>query len=110
MRISDIVDLERYPIAGLERPQARRVIEDCHRQLAAQGLCLLPGFVRAGALAAMAGEGRRLAAEAHYTEHWRASPHGAGGPGDGVIPRPTRASVAAVAYDRIAADSPLRRL
>ena len=108
--IAAIVDLARYPIADLDTPAAQMVIDDCHRQLDATGLCLLPAFVRAAARETMAAEARRLAPGAHHTEHWRASPHGDSGPAAGTIPQATRASIAAVAYDRLGADSLLRRL
>ena len=43
--IAGLVDLERYPIADLDSPQARGVIEEGRDQLARSGLCLFPGFV-----------------------------------------------------------------
>lgn len=107
---SEIVDLRRYPIQDLEGPEARALVEACRAQLSARGLCLLPDFVRPEALAAMSDEARGLCRDAHVTEHWRASPHGDGGPEAGTIPRATRASLGAVAYDRVPADSPLRAL
>lgn len=107
---SRIVDLERYPIAELGSPEAQSLVEVCRGQMAETGLCLLPDFVRKEALARMTEEARRLLPSAHRTEHWRASEHGAGGAGSGTIPRATRASIGAVAYDRIAAASPLRAL
>ena len=72
------VDLARYPIADPARPEARAVVADCRGQLAETGLCLLPSFVGAEALAAMTAEAEALLPEAHHTEHWRASRHGAG--------------------------------
>ncbi|MDX1575487.1 MAG: 2OG-Fe(II) oxygenase [Kiloniellales bacterium] len=108
--LSQIVDLERYPIAELGRPVARSLIAACRGQMAETGLCLLPGFVRPKALAEMVEEAKRLLPGAYQSEHWRASPHGSGGAGSGTIPRATRASLGAIAYDRIAAHSPLRAL
>ena len=108
--LSRIVDLERYPIAELGSPEAQSLVEACRGQMAETGLCLLPDFVRKEALARMAEEARRLLPSAHRTEHWRASGHGSGGAGSGTIPRATRASIGAIAYDRIAAPSPLRVL
>ena len=35
--IGDIVDLGRYPIAHLAAARARRLVEDCRRELAARG-------------------------------------------------------------------------
>lgn len=108
--ISAIIDLERYPIADLTRPEAGAVIDDCQRQLAESGLCLLPGFVRADALAAMSEDARRLTPQAHHTEHWRASERGDGSPEAGTLARATRASMASIAYDHLTEGSLLRRL
>src|SRR5215470_7972556 len=44
--IGDILDLDRYPIAHLAAARARRLVEDCRRELAARGACQLPGFMR----------------------------------------------------------------
>lgn len=106
----EIVDLGRYPIADPESPEARSLVAACRAQLAESSLCLLLDFVTADALAAMTAEAEGLLPQAHHTEHWRASAHGKGGPGDGTIPEATRASIDAIANDRLAADSPLRRL
>lgn len=108
--ISAIVDFDRYPIADLARPEARAVIADCQQQLAASGLCLLPGFLRAEALAVVVEEARALTPEAHRTEHWRASERGDGSAAAGTLPHETRASMASIAYDRLAPTSPLGRL
>ncbi len=110
MALSQIVDLERYPVAELGASEARPLIAACCGQMAEAGLCLLPGFVLPGALAQMVEEARRLLPGAYRSEHWRASPHGSGGAGSGTIPRATRASLGSIAYDRIAPHSPLRRL
>lgn len=108
--LSHIVDLERYPVAELGRPEARALIAACRGQMAETGLCLLPGFVRGEALAEIVEGAKRLLPDAHQTEHWRASEHGPGGAGSGTIPRATRASLGAIAYNRIAMRSPLRAL
>lgn len=108
--LPQIVDLERYPIADLRRPEAQSLIGACRVQMSENGLCLLPNFVRSEALAQMVEEAKRLLPSAHQTEHWRASEHGSGGTGGGTIPRATRASIGAIAYDKIAALSPLRAL
>ena len=107
--LPQIVDLERYPIADLRRPEAQSLIEACRAQMSENGLCLLPSFVRSEALAQMVEEAKRLLPSAHQTEHWRASEHGSGGAG-GARKRSTRASIGAIAYDRIATGSSLRAL
>ena len=108
--LSEIVDLERYPIAELDSPEAAALIGDCRTRMAMDGLCLLPGFVRPEALGQMVAEANRLLPRAYRCEHWRATAHGAGGADSGTIPRATRASMGSIAYDLIAERSPLRRL
>lgn len=53
MNVTDIVDLDRYPIAGLGSPAGRAVVAARRAALARDGLALMPGFLRAQALAAM---------------------------------------------------------
>ncbi|HUS55112.1 MAG TPA: 2OG-Fe(II) oxygenase [Thermohalobaculum sp.] len=109
-RLSEIVDLDRYPIADLAPPQRQTVVATCRKQLLDTGLCLLPGFVRADAVAGMVAEAQALAPKAHRTEHWRATPHGDGSPQAGTIPRETRAAMRSIAYDLIGRESGLRAL
>ena len=56
-----IVDLARYPIAGLEADEARRLIARCRRDLARTGASALPGFITSTATGALAAEARALA-------------------------------------------------
>jgi hypothetical protein len=112
--ISNIVDLDRYPISDLTSVPARAVIDDCKAQLRTSGLCLLPGFVRDDAVDKMCCESRTLAGDAHYTEHWRATPNGdvdgnQANP-DRTLAVATRASMSCIGFDRLAADSPTRYL
>lgn len=109
-QLAALIDFERYPIGDLAAPAGRAVVENCRRQLRESGLCLLPGFVRAEAVATMVEAARSLLPEAHHTEHWRATPHGDGGPEAGTLPRPTRAAMSSIAYDRIGPGSGLRTL
>lgn len=108
--LANIVDIDRYPIADLTRPVGRALVDDCRRQLHETGVCLLPGFVRQAALAAMIGEARSLAPDAHHTEHWRSVDYDPDANRDGPTPRATRASIGAVAYDCMTSESLLRGL
>jgi hypothetical protein len=63
---SDLIDLARYPIDGLESPQGQRLLADCRRRFDADGALTLPGFVRPEAVAAMRDEALALAPLAHY--------------------------------------------
>ena len=70
MRLQDIVDLDRYPITELASPLGRRVVADGRAALAGEGLALLPGFIRADALKAMAEEAQALVPQAFWRDEW----------------------------------------
>ena len=108
--LAGIVDLERYPIADPASPQGRALVDDCHRQLDETGVCLLPGFIRPAPLSSMIGEACALAPHAHHTDHWRSVDYELDRNPDDPAPRATRASIGAVAYDRLTPDAPLRGL
>lgn len=107
------IDEGRYPVARLAEPEARALVARCRAQLAADGACELPAFLRADALARMQREAREIAGRAHYqrgratpylelpAEHWPAG-----------HPRkrwqPFR--VGAIAYDSIPPEHALRQL
>ena len=59
------VDLEAYPIADTSDPGYEALVERCRRGLDARQYCVLPGFVRPGALAAMVEEVAGLADQAY---------------------------------------------
>ncbi len=105
---ADLVNLARYPIADLSTPAARAVIAEGRAQLAANGLCLLHDFVTPAALAAMFAEANALAPTAHHEVSWMRGATIA--PGVPPLHRPTRNACGSVPYDRIAPDSPSRRL
>ena len=104
---ADLVDLARHPFADAGR------LARCRAELAADGVTVLPGFLRPETVAAMVAEVDRLAAVGHHStvegtpyldlpdDTW---PEG--------HPRRalTRSALAAIAYDQFPADSPLRRL
>ena len=52
MELSEIVDLNRYPLDRLSEPEGEALVAACRSQLAETGSCLLPGFLRPGAIAA----------------------------------------------------------
>src|SRR5262245_42301182 len=107
--IADLVNFARYPVNHLASPASRRVIADGRAQLARNGLCLLPEFIAPHALRAMITEAQALYAGAYHAETDMTSRSGFPLP-SGRLPRPSRNSASAVAYDRIASGSPLRRL
>lgn len=48
--VSDIIDLERYPIHDLDTPTAAELIASCQEALDTCALCRFPGFIRPDAL------------------------------------------------------------
>ena len=51
--ITDIVDIDRYPVSDIGTPAARAFVREGRRRLAADGVFALPGFIRPAALSAM---------------------------------------------------------
>ncbi len=105
--IAGLVDLERYPIADLDSPQARAVIDEGRAQLARTGLCLFPGFVAPDALAAMVAEAHALQPQVHHAESWIT---GVDDGAEEVVHDPTRNACGAVAYDLLPEGSAIRSL
>ena len=62
---TELVDQARYPVAELDQPAGRALVERCRSQLADVGACELPGFLTAGAVDALAAEAATLAPLAH---------------------------------------------
>ena len=111
--IADIVDLGRYPIAHLAAARARRLVEDCRRELAARGACQLPGFMRPEAVQAVVDEAGALGHLAHRTEaahnvYFTETAPGlaAGDPRRWQV----HSAKGAIGWNRIGPGSPLRRL
>ena len=101
--IADIVDLERYPISDPESPAAEALVLAGRDRLAAEGVFILPGFIRPAALAGMQDEADRLCPDS-----FRRSGHRNGFP-PGMGDR-TRLSLGCVGYDQMSLESDMRRL
>ena len=71
MDASQIVDLERYPIANVKAAARRALVDTCRRDLAEQSICTLPGFIRPEALPAMVAEARVLAPKCYRNDNLR---------------------------------------
>ena len=107
------IDLARYPLTRLESTEGAAWVARCRAQLAADGACELPAFLRSEALARMQREAREIAPRAHFqrgaatpyleipAEHW---------PADHPRKRWNPFRVGAVAYDLIPAEHALRQL
>jgi hypothetical protein len=59
--VQDLIDLERYPLDQPQSPELAAVIAEAHATLDDQGVCLLPGFIRADAIATLVNEAQSLA-------------------------------------------------
>ncbi|GGX93513.1 hypothetical protein GCM10007160_21380 [Litchfieldella qijiaojingensis] len=66
--LQGLVDLERYPLHDLDGDTGWQLIEECRRQLAADGCVVLKRFVPDHALARLERETERLSPEAHYNQ------------------------------------------
>ena len=69
MTLSDIVDLERYPLNALDSIQGQALIARCRRQLDKSGACLLPGFLSPRAIEAARSDGLARCQSAHQVDH-----------------------------------------
>jgi hypothetical protein len=112
--VQDVVNIARYPIADLERPEARKFVERCRASLGASSACILPEFVRPECIIAMAREAEAIADQA-YEQHSQFSPYiGDVCPPDLPADHPRRhleqTDQAAVAWDRIPPQSAINRL
>jgi len=107
-----IIALDEYPIEDLHSDDGQQLIADCQRNLTENGICTLPGFIQPAALLSMQQEANRLAPGAHYTEHWRATPNGAGNEPtaspESTLCMQTRASMHCIAYNQLTTRSLLR--
>lgn len=107
MTAADLVALDRYPFDDAA------LVARCHREFAADGVCVLPGFLRPEVLAPLLAECDELAALGHRSVV-TGTPYLA--PADVQLPEahPRRAlvrtSLEAVAYDLFPATSRLRAL
>ena len=99
----EIVNLEKYPIANLDSPAGQALVRAGRTALATQGSFTLPEFITAPALRRMRREAIRLSASGFKCEQMR-----------NAIPsdkhRETRASLACVGMDQMAARSDMRQL
>jgi alkylated DNA repair dioxygenase AlkB len=118
VRPEDIVDLDRYPIVDPGSPRLNRAIDAGQAALAgADGLALIPGFIRTEALAAMAREAQALTPKAFRRDEWYGiyaydpdEAETAGLPEGDPRRRKFRSRMGAIAYDLLPEESPVRRL
>ncbi len=113
MRAEQIVNLESYPIADLERPEGQRLAADGRRQFDEDGFSALHGFIRPDALETMVAEANGVAGAAYYCDQSH-TPYLEAGEDRGLDPDPRRrheqTNVGSVAMDQIPGSSLLRIL
>ena len=69
MNISQIVDLDRYPLDRLDSPEGHALVVACQQQLNETGSCLLPGFFSHAALEAARSDGLDKLNTAHQVDY-----------------------------------------
>lgn len=63
---SDLVDLDRYPIASIQSGAGRQFAERSRRDYLDSGLCMLPGFIKPAALDRLAAEAEACRDDAYF--------------------------------------------
>lgn len=113
LRAEDMVDLSRYPIADLSGPEGVEFARRSRAQFVETGLCMLPGFIRPGALELLSNEANGVSDRAYYCK----SSHNpylqlddATLPKDHPRRREEHTFVGSVAYDQIPEDTALRTI
>ncbi len=111
--LTDLVDIDRYPLIDLDSPTGVDLLQRARVQLAQTGYAELPGFVNSTGVAALVSDAESMKGRAHRSS----------GIGTAYLEMPDRDldqshprrwlgrySVGAVAYDLVPRGSPLRRL
>lgn len=110
---ADVVDLVRYPIHDLGSAAGQALLARCRAELARDGVCSLPGFVRPDAVTAMVALAAALADTAWGSDRthtvYFTAPDTTHGP-DHPLAAQVRSAKHGIAYDHLPADAPLRRL
>jgi len=112
MEITDIINLDRYPIIDSDSPPAVSLRDRCRRDLAANRVCAIPDFVTLDALEAMAAEAIPLQDAAYHNNslrncylHRQKDP---ALPEDHARNLQDRSSTRMIAYDQLSSASPLK--
>ena len=108
-----MVNLERYPIDNADSDGFAALVRICRNRFVEDELCTLPQFIRPAALEILAAEANGCAGDAWFcnsTHNVYLTRNDARVPPDDVARRQERTYVGSVPYDRIGADSSLRRL
>lgn len=110
---ADVVDLDAYPIHDLDSEPGRALIDRCRAELAASGVCSLPGFITPGAVAQMVAVATELAGKAWRSDQSHTiyfEPVDPDVPPEHPRAHGVRSAKRGIACDYIPSDAPLRRL
>ena len=99
--LSDLINLKKYDISGIGSKPYEALISLCHKQIDANGLCLLPDFVKNSFYEGVIAEVRENEEKGFYNESWR-SPFGKESRKAQENSIQTRASMKTFAYDLLA--------
>lgn len=109
--ISEILDLDRYPLDQLDSPKGQLLLESCRAALRFEGACQLPGLLKADAVEKLVAEAHSKRAQAYRTDNSHNvyfEPIGENLPADDPTSLLEHSSKNAIAWDLIDRDSPLR--
>ncbi|MBW0102340.1 hypothetical protein [Pseudonocardia sp. KRD291] len=109
--LSQVIDLDRYPVDLLDSPRGRAMVEFCRASLAFEGACQLPGFLRPEAVRRLVAEtqakrDRAYRTDATHNVYFEDVPATAAR--DDTLSLLQHSSKSAIAWDLVDADSPLR--
>ena len=111
--LATLVDLESYPIDDLDSDRGRALVANCRAELGKTDSCLLPGFVRAEAIAQMRADAREVAPLAYFGGGRRVNAYYDDGESSLRPHHPKNVffdlRVGIVAYDQVPKSSALRR-
>jgi hypothetical protein len=108
--MTDVVDLDRYPVAALDSAAGEELVARCRADLAASGACELPGFLRADVAERIVHSlrSRSLAYRTEGPHDIDFSGHEAELEDDDPLSIQLRSARSTIAYDVLDEDSPLR--
>ncbi|WP_374455984.1 hypothetical protein [Nocardioides sp.] len=109
--VSDVIDLDRYPIHELDSERGKALVAFCRASLDFEGACQLPGFIKPAAVTALVDEALAKQEQAWRTDdkhnvYFEKVEDAATGSTKSLL---QHTSKSAVAWDLVDQESPLRR-
>lgn len=111
--VSDLVDLDRYPLHAAGSAALRELVAECREQLLTRGVATLPGLVHPAAARRMAEESEAVIDRTFYCDNRHNAylkPTDPAFPADHPRNRPLATQVGSIAWDLIEPNASLRRL